>query len=75
MPFNRRGLVHVGAGFWIYRSTDNEAAVTAPGYFTHVPMKVGDQVLRVTFGAGDDISSGAHVVTAVSNFVATVSTR
>jgi hypothetical protein len=68
-------LKHIGGGLWIYRSTDDEAAVTAPGYFSHVPMRVGDQVLRVTFAAvGDGISSGSHVVTAVTNNNASVST-
>lgn len=73
MAFNR-GLSHLGGGLFIYRSTDDASAVTAPGYFTHVPMRRGDQLLRVTFdGNGNVVSTGQHVVTAVTpRFVATV---
>jgi hypothetical protein len=72
MAFNRRGLAHVGAGLWHYRSTDSAAAVTAAGYFTHTPMRRGDHVLRVTLnGAGDVASTGMHVVTQVTNNGAT----
>jgi hypothetical protein len=75
MPFNRKGLAHLGGGLWFYRSTDNAAAVTVPGYFAQVPMDVGNWVLRVTFDAnGDVLDTGRHVVTAVTDFDATVST-
>lgn len=78
MAFNRRGLRKPGGGLWHYMSTDSEAAVTAPGYFTNVPFRVGHQVLRVTVdGNGNVVSSGLHVVTVVTNNgrTATVATR
>lgn len=67
MPFDRRGLTHLGGGLHRYRTTDDAATIDAPGYWTAgwPVLRRGDQVFRVTLnGAGQVASSGLHVITA-----------